>query len=136
MHFFSFLLLYLFPSVCFPAVRNIWLVEPIQTLFKWPLIGCDHSIYIWDSKTFLFSSFGTFYSFLEEIECTIHVDLPKRLIFQFKLVQQSRQQVIKAYCPSSVYTVDIWCFIITHKNQGLFRAGHVKENKGGEFLLP
>ena len=128
-----FLFLCLFSSVCFSEVRKIRLVEPTQTLYKWPLIGCDHSIIIGtvnlsyksQALVHLIPSWVTW----QEIECTVYVALSKRLMFQFKLVQQSRQQVIKAYCPS-IYTVDIWCFIITHKNQGLFRAGHVKENKG------
>ena len=32
------------------------------------------------------------------IECTVHVALPKWPINQFKPVQQSRQQALKAYC--------------------------------------
>ena len=34
----------------------------------------------------------------------MHVALPKRLINQFKLVQENRQQALRAYCPN-IYTV-------------------------------
>ena len=40
-----------------------------------------------------------------EIECTVHVSLPKQPINQFKPVQQSRYQVLRAYCP---YTYILW----------------------------
>ena len=39
-----------------------------------------------------------------KIKCTVHVTLPKRRINQFKPVQQSRQQVLRAYF-SNIYTV-------------------------------
>ena len=39
-----------------------------------------------------------------EIEFTVHVALPKLPISQFKPVQQSRQQALRAYCPN-IYTV-------------------------------
>ena len=35
----------------------------------------------------------------EEIECTGYVALPKQPINQFRLVQQSRKQALRAYCP-------------------------------------
>ena len=36
-----------------------------------------------------------------EIECKMHVSLPKQPpISQFKLVQQSRQQMLRVYCPN------------------------------------
>ena len=38
------------------------------------------------------------------MECTGHVALSKWSINQFKLVQQSRQQTKRAYCPN-IYTV-------------------------------
>ena len=39
-----------------------------------------------------------------DIECAVHVALPKWPINNFKLVKQSRQQVPRAYCPN-LYTV-------------------------------
>ena len=55
--------------------------------------------------------FGRFHSFLASlgrnqvyVQCMFHVALSKRPIHQFKPVQNSRQQVLKAYC-SNVYTV-------------------------------
>ena len=42
--------------------------------------------------------------FWTEIESTVHVDLPKRPINQFKPVHQSRQQALKTYCPN-IYCV-------------------------------
>ena len=39
-----------------------------------------------------------------EMKCTVHVDLPKRPINCFKLDQQKRQQVLRAYC-TNIYTV-------------------------------
>jgi hypothetical protein len=39
-----------------------------------------------------------------EIECTVHVSLLKRPTKPFKPVQQSVQQVLRAYCPN-IYTV-------------------------------
>ena len=39
-----------------------------------------------------------------EIECAVYVPLPKWSINQFKPVQQSRQQALRAYCPN-IYTV-------------------------------
>ena len=38
----------------------------------------------------------------EEIECTVHIAPPNRPINQFELVQQSRQQVLRAYCPNMI----------------------------------
>ena len=54
-----------------------------------------------------FSTFSLFLAGLiwTEIECMVHVALRKRLIVQFQGVWQSRQQVLKAYCPM-MYTVD------------------------------
>ena len=66
-----------------------------------------HSI---DSKTYsLYISiyrFGTFDSciVMVEIECKVHVDLPKRPTNQFQPVWQIRQQALRAYCPT-LYTV-------------------------------
>ena len=39
-----------------------------------------------------------------EIECIMHVVLPKQPINKLKVIQQSRQQVLEAYCPDK-YTV-------------------------------
>ena len=44
------------------------------------------------------------WQFLTEIKCTWHVALSKWAIDQFKPVQQSRQQALKAYCPN-IYCV-------------------------------
>ena len=37
-------------------------------------------------------------------ECTVDIVLPNRPTNQFKLVQQSRQQALRAYC-TNIYTV-------------------------------
>ena len=60
-------------------------------------------------RTQLLFRFGTFNSVLAgrnvEIKFTVHFALPKRPINQFQPVWQSRQQVLRAYCPN-IYTVD------------------------------
>ena len=38
------------------------------------------------------------------MKCTVHVALPKQFTNQLKPVQQSRQQLLRAYCPN-MYTV-------------------------------
>ena len=38
----------------------------------------------------------------------MHAALPKQPINQFKLIQQSRQQTLRAYCPD-IYTVTTGC---------------------------
>ena len=75
----------------------------------------------------LFLTFGTFQFLLlvwAEIQCTMHVALLKRLINQFKPVQQSRKQALKAYCPN-IYTVHHWLeyCISLHIGFFLFLAG-------------
>ena len=40
-----------------------------------------------------------------EIECTVHVALPKWPISKLTIVPQSRQQVLRAYCPIYNHTV-------------------------------
>ena len=39
-----------------------------------------------------------------DIKCAVHIALPRWPINQFKPVQQSRHQALKAYCPK-IYTV-------------------------------
>ena len=63
-----------------------------------------HSIYIRTVSSELFFSFGAFDFFLAGLECKMHVVLPKQPINKLKLIQQSRQQVLEAYCPDK-YTV-------------------------------
>ena len=47
-------------------------------------------------------SFGTFDS---ENDCACYIAVPKRPINQFKPVQQSRYQVVRAYCLNSRFTM-------------------------------
>ena len=44
-----------------------------------------------------------FWLVLAKIKCKVHVALLKRYTNQFKPVQQSRQQALRAYCPISIY---------------------------------
>ena len=64
------------------------------------------TVYRLDSRTLFNYSLALIHSNSSwlEIQCTVHVALPKRPIKWFQLVSQSRQQVVKAYCPN-VYTV-------------------------------
>ena len=41
---------------------------------------------------------------LSKLECTVHVALPKQPIIDLKPAQQTRQQALKAYCPT-IHTV-------------------------------
>ena len=62
---------------------------------------------------------------LAEINSTVHVALPKPPINQFKPVQQSRQQTLRAYCPN-----------IFNVSQALhFHIGE-EENDGTEVQRP
>ena len=46
-----------------------------------------------------------------EIKSTMNVTLPKWFTYQFKPVQQRRQQVLRAYCPDiNLYTVTFLVF--------------------------
>ena len=59
---------------------------------------CDHSIYIWTVRPELVFSFGTFDSFLSGLDRNrVHVALHKQPINRFEIVQQSRQEVLRAY---------------------------------------
>ena len=65
----------------------------------------------WGAKCGSAFGFGTFDFFLPglfwvEIECMLHVALPKRPKNEFKPVHLSRQQALRANCPN-VYTVPI-----------------------------
>ena len=60
---------------------------------------CNHNIFIRTVGSYLLLRFGTFNSFLAglvgaEVECAVHVALPKRQINQIKQVQQSRKKVL------------------------------------------
>ena len=60
----------------------------------------------WTVNPYLLFSFGTFDSSLTGLgrnQESEHVALPKQPIKQFKPVQQSRQQVLRANCPN-IYT--------------------------------
>jgi hypothetical protein len=76
-------------------------------------------------RSYLFFSFGRFNLFLAslgiDIECMVHVALPKWLMNQFKPVQQSRQQALRAYCPN------IYIYCEQHRKQH-------KQNKSA-FIL-
>ena len=61
-----------------------------------------HRIYTLNSKTLatLWLWYNPFWLVWVEIECTMHAALPRRPINQFKPVKQSRQQVLRFYCPN------------------------------------
>ena len=79
----------------------------------------------------------TFDSFLAGLRrkssvCTVHVALPKRPMNQFQLVQQSRQQALKAYCPEiHIYLLWFkgqdrkWIVLLTNAHQ----SGHLSSHK-------
>ena len=61
------------------------------------------SLTIWFRYLLTFSTFNFFLASLR-IERTMDYALPKQPIYQFKPVQQRRQQYIELYCPNE-YTV-------------------------------
>ena len=61
-----------------------------------------------------------------EFKCTVHVVLPKWPINQFKPVQQSRQQVLRAYCPN-IYTMPV--------KQGLLKTLNLWTQEGTSCLF-
>ena len=66
---------------------------------------------------------GTFVFFLagEGINITVHVALPKRPINQFYLVQQSRQQTLRAYC------LDIYTLLFQPSRANITTCGKLRE---------
>ena len=76
-----------------------------QQALRYPL-ALVHSIPLWLVWT--------------EIECTMHDALPKGPINQFKPAQQSRQQVIKAYCPNKQTVYSALELVHCVNNEGSF----------------
>ena len=62
------------------------------------------------------------------IKFTMHVAWPKRPQSQFKPVQQSRQQVLRAYCPN-IYTVPIRLHVLENCN-ACSHTCHDNKNNG------
>ena len=59
--------------------------------------GCSQYIY-YDSKLLAMVDLIPSWLVWAEIECSLHVVLPKQAMNQFKPVQQSRHQTLRAYC--------------------------------------
>ena len=84
-----------------PAAKSGLITKMFPTQFR------ADTIYIWIvSSQLLFMQ--RYICFLPgcsgaKIKCNVHVALPKQPINQFKLYQQSRQKVLRAYCPN-IYT--------------------------------
>ena len=52
-----------------------------------------------------------------EIKCMVHITLPKKPIIQFKPVQQSRRQDLRAYCPN--------VYVLQHYLGGWVRQSYI-----------
>ena len=70
-----------------------------------------------------------------EMKCTVHVDLPKRPINGFKLDQQKRQQVLRAYCPNIYILWVVRIIVGTKMGIAQLKFSHFLLNSVMEELL-
>ena len=82
-------------------------------------------------------SFGSIHLWLvlSKIECSVHVVLPKQSIILLRPVQQTRQQVLIAYCPLYILWLDIAASDIQTQNICLVETRSTKVTLSELILL-
>ena len=100
----------------------------------------SHSLYIRTVSSQLLLCSVTFVSFLAGLGQglsvhTVHVDLPKRPINGFKLDQQKRQQVLRAYCPNIYILWVVRIIVGTKMGIAQLKFSHFLLNSVMEELL-